>query len=224
MLSEQEQDRFAVSMACWRLLVVVLTAVVVLLLGELFASKAHAGCKQVAAVQIQTQFIAVPVATPLGLPVYAQPVAQAGLVAYGSAGAAAKSEAVSREAKSVVGPVPPSPDGKPYELYLREWMAYAEAARVALAGITPQATAQQATPAAAAQPEQTLVQQHCVSCHNPTKKDGGLDLTGELTPTIRLKSVFRLNNDTAEKPAMPKGKLLTNDQRGELVRELTGNP
>lgn len=214
MLSEQEQDRFAVSMAAWRMFVVVLTAVVVLLLNELFASKAQAGCKQVAAVQIQTQFIAVPVATPIGYPAYVSPVANVGLVAYG---APAKAEGQGREAKSVDTPVPPSPDGVPYEEYLRQFAAYLNVKH----GTQYQPQVQPTTAPQAA-PKASLVSLHCATCHNSTKQDGKLDLTGILSAEKRLKAIQRVLTDD---PAlsMPKGKEITDQLRGELIAELTAD-
>lgn len=218
MLSEKDQDRFAVSMAVWRVLVVVLTAVVVLLLNELFASKAHAGCKQVAAVQIQTQFIAVPVATPIGLPAYvtATPVATAGLVSYGSA---TKTADTVREAKSTDTPVPPSPDGKPYAEYLAEFAAYLSVKN----GGQVQAQATQQPAAAVVTEKVSLIKTHCASCHNATKADGKIDLTGALSAEVRLRSIQRVLTDDPAK-SMPKGKEIDDKTRGEIIAELTAVP
>lgn len=219
MIERSERERMME--AFWSVATVVLAVVAVLLLDCVFARSAQAACRPVAkVVQVQTQFIAVPVATPLGLPVYAQPVASAGLVAYGAAGSAAE-KTTAREAKSVDAPVPPSPDGKPYELYLREFQAYLAVRGV---GIQQPAASTPAASAAAAQPAVvSAVQQHCASCHNATKSQGGLDLTAALSAEQKLKAMQRLVTDDEAK-AMPKGKTLTDQQRGELVSELLGKP
>ena len=82
---------------------------------------AMAGARCVPVAKQAAALIAVPVAVPVGYPAYVSPVANVGLVAYG---APAKAEGQGREAKSVDTPVPPSPDGVPYEEYLRQFAAY----------------------------------------------------------------------------------------------------
>lgn len=187
-----------------------------LALANWFVTPAHAGCRNVAVVQ--TQFVAVPVAVPLGYPAYVSPVANAGLVAYG---AQQKSCDPAREAKSVDVPVPPSPDGVPYEEYLRQFSAYLTVKNGNAFQPLPAAQAQQ--PAAAQAAKVSLVQQYCASCHGPTKQEGKLNLTGELSSDMRLKSIQRLLTDDPAK-SMPKGKTITDQQRGELIAELSGNP
>ena len=201
--------------SAWNAMLLAIGTLLMLALASWFATPAHAGHRVCAVKQVvQTQFVAVPVAVPLGYPTYVSPVANAGMVAYGP-----KAEPA-REAKSVDVPVPPSPDGVPYEEYLRQFASYLAVKNAGAfqpqVNTLPQPQADQA-------PKVSLVQQHCASCHNATKQEGKLDLTAALSSDVRLRSIQRLLTDDPAK-SMPRGKTITDQQRGELISEISGNP
>lgn len=203
-------------------MLLVLVGLIVLGFCFLFPPPVHAGqrCVSVAAAAQTTTLIAVPVAVPAGYPVYASPVGNVGMVAYGSATKQQQSDAPrDREAKSVGGPVPPTPDGRPYLEYLAEYREYL----AVIAGVTPKANptaagAAEAQAAPAALP--SLIEKHCVSCHNPTGKAKHLDLTAGV-PDEAVRKVIRRLLSTDPKVAMPPPEHPIDDRtRGELLAEI----
>jgi len=69
-------------------------------------------------------------------------------------------------------------------------------------------------------PSASLVQQSCVKCHSGESPKGKLDLSGDLSPDVRLKMIGRiLADDPAER--MPKGKALDAQAIGLLIQELS---
>lgn len=66
---------------------------------------------------------------------------------------------------------------------------------------------------------QTAIQRSCVQCHSGPSPKGKLDLSGDLSDTVRLKSVGRIVR--GEMPPTAKKTPLTADAVGKLIEELS---
>jgi len=72
-------------------------------------------------------------------------------------------------------------------------------------------------------PTLSLVAKSCVKCHSGEKPKGKLDLSGDLSPALRLKAIGRILADDESK-RMPKGKPLDAQAIGLLIQELSRVP
>ena len=68
-----------------------------------------------------------------------------------------------------------------------------------------------------------LLTANCLSCHNATKKSGGVDFSGELTDELRLRAIGAMLSDK-DSARMPKGKQLDANSLGKLIQEFSKKP
>jgi len=78
----------------------------------------------------------------------------------------------------------------------------------------------QSAPKPEAPEPRSLVASSCAKCHSGPTPKGKLDLSGELTADVRLKSIARILSDDPTR-RMPKGKSLDAQAIGLLIQELS---
>ena len=100
------------------------------------------------------------------------------------------------------------------------YVQYQAAAAPQGAGGEEKTVEAQSDPRPLASEPRSLVTSSCMKCHSGSTPKGKLDLSGELSPAVRLRSIARIFSDDPTR-RMPKGKSLDAQAIGLLIQELS---